>query len=70
MILEAIPYDKQISAGDIAEKTGIRPQTVGIVIGKTLVPVYVERIEMGVRPKMNYEYKRRPNFLDPEKLRN
>lgn len=43
MILDAIPQDDWVSATKISEKIGITPQAVGVIISKSLIPVYVER---------------------------
>jgi len=69
MILEAIPFDEWISASEIAEKTGLSPQAVGIIIQKNLLPVYVERRQGDLSPNYVYEYKRRPISVEPQRLR-
>jgi len=70
LILEAIPFDGWVSAGEIAAKTGIPPQAVGIIISKSLVPVFVERRETVERPdKKTFEYKRRHVYLEPRRPR-
>lgn len=43
MILNAIPQDDWVSATRISEKIGITPQAVGVIISKSLIPVYVEK---------------------------
>ena len=42
-ILEAIPFDDWVSASDISRRTGIRPQSVGIIIRNNLLNIHVER---------------------------
>lgn len=69
LILEAIPFDKFVNAGDIAAKTGMKSQAIGIIISKSLVPVFVERREIGNRPELTFEYKRRKIFLEPRRPR-
>ncbi len=51
MILEAIPFDDWISPAKLAEKTGMSPQVVGIIISNSLIPVLVEKMDLGV-PKI------------------
>ena len=69
MILEAIPYDEWIRAGEIADKTGMSPQAVGIIIRRNLFPVHVDRRKGGLSPHSVYEYKRRPIFLESKRPR-
>jgi hypothetical protein len=46
-ILEAIPFDDWVSSSDISRRTGIRPQSVGIIISNSLLVVHVERKKEG-----------------------
>ena len=69
LILEAIPFDEWVSAQEIATKTGITPQAVGIIISKSLVPVFIERRETSERPEKTFDYKRRQIFLSPKRPR-
>lgn len=67
--LEAIPFDDWISPGKIAEKTGTSPQVVGIIIGKCLIPVLVEKKDLGVPKTGTFVYRRRPVYTDPKRPR-
>jgi len=67
--LEAIPFDDWISPAKIAEKTGMSPQAVGIIIGKCLIPVLVEKKDVGVPKIGTFVYKRRPVHSDPKRPR-
>jgi hypothetical protein len=42
-ILEAIPFDDWVSSSDISRRTGIRPQSAGIIIRNNLLNIHVER---------------------------
>lgn len=66
MILDAIPQDDWVSATKISEKIEITPQAVGIIISKSLIPVYVERKEYDKTPG-TFIYRRRPVFTEPKK---
>ena len=69
LVLEAIPFDEWINAGEIAEKTGLNPQAVGIIISRNLFPVHVERKASEVTKPTTFIYKRRPIFLEIKKPR-
>ena len=69
LVLEAIPYDDWISAREIAAKIGITPQAVGIIINKSLSPVYVEKKKADVKKPRTFIYKRRSVFLEIKKPR-
>ena len=68
LILNAIPQDDWVSATKISEKTGITPQAVGIIISKSLIPVYVERKKEDEKTPGTFIYRRRPVFNEPKKL--
>ena len=55
-ILEAIPYDRWMSAAEIAAVVGISPHVVGALIGPRLLGVYVERRRMS--QGWTYSYRR------------
>ena len=38
LVLEAIPYDKWVSASEIASKVGLMPKCVGIITSWHLIP--------------------------------
>ena len=69
LVLEAIPFDEWISACEIAKKTDMRPQAVGIIIKRNLFPVHVERRDTDDKRDKTYEYKRRPIFLETKRPR-
>ena len=46
-IIEAIPFDDWISSIDISRRTGIRSQSVGIIISHNLFDLNVERKKEG-----------------------
>jgi hypothetical protein len=69
MILEAIPFDDWISPAKIAEKTGMSPQVVGIIISNSLIPDLVEKKDVGVPKIGTFVYRRRPVFSEPRRPR-
>ena len=68
-ILEAIPLDDWISPAKLAEKTGLSPQAVGIIIGKCFIPVYVEKKDIGVPKIGTFVYRRIPMLYKPKRPR-
>ncbi len=66
MVLEVIPFDDWISPAEIAEKTGLSPQAVGVIIGKCLIPVFVEKKDLGVPKIGTFVYRRIPVFAEPK----
>ncbi len=68
-ILEAIPFDDWISPAKIAEKTGMSPQAVGIIISKCLMPAFVEKKDLGVPKIGTFVYRRHPVFSEPRRPR-
>ncbi len=68
-ILEAIPFDDWISPAKLAEKTGMRPQAVGIIIGKCLMPAFVEKKDIVVPKIGTFVYRRRPVFYEAKRPR-
>ena len=68
LVLEAIPYDRLVRAGEIASKTGISPRAVGIIIRWNLMP-FVEMKEIDDPKPRTKVYKRRPNALEPTRPR-
>ena len=69
MILEAIPFDDWISPAKLAEKTGMSPQAVGIIISKSLIPVLVEKKDLGVPKIGTFVYRRLQMFSEPKRPR-
>jgi len=69
MVLEAIPFDDWIHTAEIAEKTGLRPQAVGIIISKSLIPGYVEKKDIGVPKIGTFVYRRIPVFAETKRPR-
>jgi len=67
--LDAIPFDDWISPAKIAEKTGMSPQAVGIIIGKCLMPAFVEKKDLGVPKVRTFVYRRIPVFSEPKRPR-
>lgn len=57
-ILEAIPYDEFVRAGEIASKAEVSPETVGIFIRWNLMPL-VEVMEIDEPKPGTRVYKRR-----------
>jgi len=68
-ILEAIPFDDWISPAKLAEKTGMSPQAVGIIISKSLIPVFVEKKDIGVPKIGTFVYRRIPMLYEPKRPR-
>lgn len=66
MILDAIPQDDWVSASRISEKIGITPQAVGVIISKSLIPVYVERKKEDDKTPGTFIYRRRPVLSEPK----
>ena len=69
MILEAIPFDDWISPAKLAEKTGMSSQVVGIIISNSLIPVFVEKKDVGVPKIGTFVYRRHPVFSEPRRPR-
>ncbi|GAH83045.1 unnamed protein product [marine sediment metagenome] len=69
IVLEAIPFDDWISNAEIVKKTGMSPQAVGVIINRSLIPVYVEKKDIGVTTTRTFIYKRRPVNFEPKRLR-
>ena len=59
-ILEAIPFDDWVSSRDISRRTGIRPQSVGIIIRNNLLNIHVERKKKG--KSLVFVYRRLPKL--------
>lgn len=57
-ILEAIPYNKWVSAAEISTVVGVSPHVVGALIGSHLLSMYVERRRMEPRIGWTYCYRR------------
>ena len=68
-ILEAIPFDDWISSAKIAEKTGMSPHVVGIIISNSMIPVFVEKMDLGVPKIGTFVYRRIPVFFEPKRPR-
>jgi hypothetical protein len=66
LILDAIPQDDWVSASRISEKIGITPQAVGVIISKSLIPVYVERKKEDDKTPGTFIYRRRPVLSEPK----
>ncbi len=58
LVLEAIPYDKWVSASEIASKIGLTPKCVGIIISWHLIPYHVEKREIDDPKPRTKVYKR------------
>jgi len=69
LVLEAIPRDRLVRAGEIASKVGISPRAVGIIIRWNLMPSHVEMKEIDDPKPGTKVYKRRPNALEPTRPR-
>ncbi len=69
LVLEAIPYDKWVRAGEIASKVGITPKAVGIIISWHLTPSHVEMKEIDDPKPGTKVYKRRPCASEIKKQR-
>jgi len=69
LVLEAIPHDRWVRAGEIASKAGISPKAVGIIIRWNLMPSHVEMKEIDEPKPGTKVYKRRPCALEPTRPR-
>ena len=58
LVLEAIPYDRWVRAGEIASKVGLTPTSVGIIISWHLIPDHVEKREVEDSKPPSFVYKR------------
>ena len=68
LVLEAIPYDKWVRAGEIASKIGLTPKGVGITISWHLLPYYVEKkVIEGSKPRI-VVYKRRQHITHAQRI--
>ena len=57
-ILDVIPYDRWVSAAEIAAETGISSSSVGALIGRDLLIVYVECRSMRSSERGAHFYRR------------
>ena len=64
LILEAIPYDRWVRAGEIASKVGLTPRNVGIIISWHLLPYHVEKREVDDPLPRTNVYKRCLHIAD------
>ncbi len=68
LVLEAIPYDRWVRAGEIASKIGLTPKSVGILISWHLTPSHVEKKEVeGSTPRI-YVYKRCQHITHAQRI--
>ncbi len=68
LVLEAIPYDRWVRAGEIASKVGLTPRCVGIIISWHLLPYHVEKKEVeGSKPRIKL-YKRRLHIAHVQRI--
>ena len=57
LILKATPRDEWVSANEIADKTGLTPQVVGLIIGYNLLQ-FIERKRHTDSSNRTFLYKR------------
>jgi hypothetical protein len=69
LVLEAIPFDRWVRAGEIASKVGMSPAGVGSIISWHLTPSHVEMKEIDDPKPGTKVYKRRPCALEIKKPR-
>ena len=69
VVLEAIPQDRWVRAGEIASKVGMSSIGVGSIISWHLMPSHVEMKEIDEPKPGTKVYKRRPCALEIKKPR-
>ena len=65
LVLNAIPRDRFVGSGEIASKSGVSPQGVGVLIRWNLLP-YVEVKEVDDPKPGTKVYRRRPGAGEAE----